>query len=716
MHSDELLIEVLTEELPAQALLNEYKEMPKKLHALFQKHAIEVRNETQNQNQNQNNIEVFYTPRRLCVLVKDFPLFTKETKEEFFGPPIEIACNNKDKAQGLNALGLGFYQKLGLKDPKHFQSAFKNNKEVLYHAKTNPKQPTKNLIMPIVLEFLESLNFGKSMRWGSVEKSFIRPIHNICVLFNGENFNNIEIKEYGFKTKQATKAHRQEGFDFIEVHSPREYFEVLEKNHVILDPKKREEKILQEIKELETKHHIIVEIDRDLLDEVIAITEYPSTLLGEFDKAFLKLPSEIIITSMKENQRYFATFNQESQKEGQKEDQKLHNGFIVVSNAINKDKQKIILGNQKVLKARLSDAVFFYENDLKKPLDNAPLESVVFVQGLGTLRDKMERELIIAQYLTQKYASSLNMPLEKALELMNRAVQIAKADLLSEVVYEFTELQGIMGYYYALKQNENEWVALSLKEQYLPASENAPLPSSVFSAIVALSLKLDSLFSLFSAGKIPSGSKDPFALRRLSFGLLKIVAHYGLKFDLKVDLKNLFEKVGVYQSFDLEILEKFLLERFNNLIDCNPSIIRSVLNTNERDIVAIIQKVKALKRFLDDPKNAQKKELLFSAFKRLANINKDRNPNQTSGFSANLFKEPQEHALFKAFNALKTSAFESLDSKIEAYFGLHAPLEEYFKSVLVMDKDLEIQKNRKNFLWNVYQSFLEIGDIKEIAI
>ncbi|GAA9894657.1 glycine--tRNA ligase subunit beta [Helicobacter pylori] len=700
MHSDELLVEILVEELPAQALLNEYKEMPKKLHALFQKRALEV-----------GNIEIFYTPRRLCLLVKDFPLLTQETKEEFFGPPVKIACNHQDKTQGLNALGLGFYQKLGLKDHQHFQTAFKNNKEVLYHAKIHAKEPTKDLIMPIVLEFLEGLNFGKSMRWGNVEKSFIRPIHNICVLFNGENFNGIEVKEYGFKTKQATKVHRQEGFDFIQVDSPKAYFEVLEKNHVILDPKKREAKILQEIKELETKHRIIVEIDRDLLDEVVAITEYPSALLGEFDKAFLKLPSEIIITSMKENQRYFAAFNQKSQ-----ESPALHNGFIVVSNAINKDKQKIIAGNQKVLKARLSDAVFFYENDLKKPLDNAPLESVVFVQGLGTLKDKMEREAIIAQYLTQKYASSLNMPLEKALELVGRAVRIAKADLLSEVVYEFSELQGIMGYYYALKQNENELVALSVKEQYLPASENAPLPSSVFSAIVALSLKLDSLFSLFSVGKIPSGSKDPFALRRLSFGLLKIVAHYGLGFDLKADLKNLFEKVGVYQSFDLEILEKFLLERFNNLIDCNPSIIRSVLNTNERDIVKIIQKVKALKRFLDDPKNAQKKELLFSAFKRLANINKDRNPNESSEFFISLFKEPQEHALFEAFNAIKTSAFESLDSKIEAYFGLHAPLEEYFKSVLVMDKDIEIQKNRKNFLWGVYQSFLEIGDIKEIAI
>ncbi|WP_120897833.1 glycine--tRNA ligase subunit beta [Helicobacter pylori] len=700
MHSDELLVEILVEELPAQALLNEYKEMPKKLHALFQKRALEV-----------GNIEIFYTPRRLCLLVKDFPLLTQETKEEFFGPPVKIACNHQDKTQGLNELGLGFYQKLGLKDHQHFQTAFKNNKEVLYHAKIHAKEPAKDLIMPIVLEFLEGLNFGKSMRWGRVEKSFIRPIHNICVLFNGENFNDIEVKEYGFKTKQATKVHRQEGFDFIQVDSPKAYFEVLEKNHVILDPKKREAKILQEIKELETKHRIIVEIDRDLLDEVVAITEYPSALLGEFDKAFLKLPTEIITTSMKENQRYFAAFNQKSQ-----ESPALHNGFIVVSNAINKDKQKIIAGNQKVLKARLSDAVFFYENDLKKPLDNAPLESVVFVQGLGTLKDKMEREAIIAQYLTQKYASSLNMPLEKALELVSRAVRIAKADLLSEVVYEFSELQGIMGYYYALKQNENELVALSVKEQYLPTSENAPLPSSVFSAIVALSLKLDSLFSLFSVGKIPSGSKDPFALRRLSFGLLKIVAHYGLEFDLKADLKNLFEKVGVYQSFDLEILEKFLLERFNNLIDCNSSIIRSVLNTNERDIVKIIQKVKALKRFLDDPKNAQKKELLFSAFKRLANINKDRNPNESSEFSISLFKEPQEHALFEAFNAIKTSAFESLDSKIEAYFGLHAPLEEYFKSVLVMDKDIEIQKNRKNFLWGVYQSFLEIGDIKEIAI
>ncbi|QQW82363.1 glycine--tRNA ligase subunit beta [Helicobacter pylori] len=700
MHSDELLVEILVEELPAQALLNEYKEMPKKLHALFNKRALEV-----------GNIEIFYTPRRLCLLVKDFPLLTQETKEEFFGPPVKIACNHQDKTQGLNELGLGFYQKLGLKDHQHFQTAFKNNKEVLYHAKIHAKEPTKDLIMPIVLEFLEGLNFGKSMRWGNVEKSFIRPIHNICVLFNGENFNDIEVKEYGFKTKQATKVHRQEGFDFIQVDSPKAYFEVLEKNHVILDPKKREAKILQEIKDLETKHRIIVEIDRDLLDEVVAITEYPSALLGEFDKAFLKLPSEIITTSMKENQRYFAAFNQKSQ-----ESPTLHNGFIVVSNAISKDKQKIIAGNQKVLKARLSDAVFFYENDLKKPLDNAPLESVVFVQGLGTLKDKMEREAIIAQYLTQKYASSLNMPLEKALELVGRSVRIAKADLLSEVVYEFSELQGIMGYYYALEQNENKLVALSVKEQYLPTSENAPLPSSVFSAIVALSLKLDSLFSLFSVGKIPSGSKDPFALRRLSFGLLKIVAHYGLEFDLKADLKNLFEKVGVYQSFDLEVLEKFLLERFNNLIDCNPSIIRSVLNTNERGIVKIIQKVKALKRFLDDSKNAQKKELLFSAFKRLANINKDRNPNESSEFSISLFKESQEHALFEAFNAIKTSAFESLDSKIEAYFGLHAPLEEYFKSVLVMDKDIEIQKNRKNFLWGVYQSFLEIGDIKEIAI
>ncbi len=442
MHSDELLVEILVEELPAQALLNEYKEMPKKLHALFQKRALEV-----------GNIEIFYTPRRLCLLVKDFPLLTQETKEEFFGPPVKIACNHQDKTQGLNELGLGFYQKLGLKDHQHFQTAFKNNKEVLYHAKIHAKEPTKDLIMPIVLEFLEGLNFGKSMRWGNVEKSFIRPIHNICVLFNGENFNDIEVKEYGFKTKQATKAHRQEGFDFIQVDSPKAYFEVLEKNHVILDPKKREAKILKEIKELETKHRIIVEIDRDLLDEVVAITEYPSALLGEFDKAFLKLPTEIITTSMKENQRYFAAFNQKSQ-----ESPTLHNGFIVVSNAINKDKQKIIAGNQKVLKARLSDAVFFYENDLKKPLDNAPLESVVFVQGLGTLKDKMEREAVIAQYLTQKYASSLNMSLEKALELVSRAVRIAKADLLSEVVYEFSELQGIMGYYYALKQKKTSWL------------------------------------------------------------------------------------------------------------------------------------------------------------------------------------------------------------------------------------------------------------------
>ncbi len=677
----ELLIEIGVEELPAIPFLKELPNIEKKYKKVLQQYALD------------SDFEFFYTPRRLVIWHKEFPLSQADKEEEMFGAPLEIAYKDGEPTPAA----LGFAKKCGI-EVSDLQTAKKGGKEVLYYKKTIKGKDSKEILPKIVKEFLSSLNFGKSMRWGSIQESFIRPIRWIGLLLGDKA---VEFEAYGLKSSNISYPHRHISYEPFSYMSADEYFKKLKEGGVILKWEDRESAILNDFKDIQSKSSVKIEIDKELLSEVVAITEYPKALIGSFDEEFLKLPPEVIITSMKEHQRYFPVFK----------DGKLANGFIVVSNAICDDYSLIVKGNEKVLKARLSDALFFYENDLKNGLDFSGLKNIVYLDGLGSMFDKELREKAIAEFLYEKYEDRLLQEIgdaKKTKELLNRAILLSKADLLTEMVYEFTELQGLMGYYYAKAMGEDDLVALAIKEQYLPNSEESELPSTLFSSIVALSYKLDSLLALFSIGKIPTGTKDPFALRRAVNGVIKIVLDKNLKFDINRDLKELSK---FYKSFDFATLEQFFLERIYQFFSVNPSIIKAVIDSGERDIVELSLKIEALDKIV----NSDGFKDIFSTFKRVANIIKNVKLEDTN-VDESLFEKDEEDELFGAFMRVKNSAYSNYQEKLEALFSLKEPIDAFFDGVMVNVDDEKIKKNRQNLIASIYNEFKSVADIKEISV
>lgn len=684
-----LLIEIFTEELPALPFLKELPHMVEKWQKIAQKHRIT------------STPTLYFTPRRIVLYEQNFATHTQDILIESYGPPLAIAFINGDKTKGLSKAGESFFKKLELPTNTPYEIRIKENKEVLYYAKMQKGVQTKDIVGEILIEWLKALQFGKSMFWGNLNESFIRPVRNIFILLGEQS---VSFNAFGLHSIAQTYPHRDISFEPYAITSPSDYFQSLEKSKVILEQDKRRAMILEQIAVIEAQENIKVEIDEALLNEIVAITEYPRAAYGIFDKQFLQLPNEVIITSMKENQRYFATY-----KDGH-----LHNGFVLVANSTAANLAPIVQGNQKVLKARLSDAVFFYENDLKNGFAPEKLGQILFVDGLGSLLDKTKRESVIALELLKFYTHKIDMKIQESQEILSTAVKYAKADLLTEMVYEFTELQGIIGYYYAQSFGMHPLVAQAIKEQYLPTGEDSPLPSHILSAILALSIKLDNIFALFSIDKIPSGSKDPFALRRAANGVIKIIWHYGLDFDLSIDIPRLYQ-AGGYKPSDMQRIESFFLERLEGMLKVNPSLIRCVLNARVnnakvRNLNTIIHNIEALSAFFEK----SDKQALITLFKRVANIlNDDIIPTH---IDESLLSFPQEIALYQALKALKAKEFNDISEHIATLFSLKEPLEAFFASVLVNDNDNAIKTNRQMLILSIYNEFLRIGDIKDITL
>ena len=679
--SKPLLIEIGVEELPAIPFLKEYPNIEKKYSQILQKYSLLC------------EFEFYYTPRRLVLWHREFPLYQADKQQEFYGAPLNIAYKDEKPTPAA----LGFAKKCGV-DVDELQTAIKGTKEVLYYKKVSSGNKSKEVIGKIVDEFLKSLNFGKSMRWGYNEESFIRPIRSIACLLGSDV---IEFESFGVKSSNKAFPHRHISYEPFSFDLAGDYFKKIQDGGITLFADERRQNILKDFKDIEEQNSVKIEIHDDLLAEVVAITEHPKALMGSFDEEFLRVPAEVIMTSMKEHQRYFPVF-----KNGI-----LTNNFIVVSNAISDDYSLIISGNEKVLRARLSDALFFYENDLKNGLDFSGLRDVLFLDGLGSIFDKEMREKNIIDYLYKKYEKRLvaqNGDKEKLLDLLHRSVLFSKADLLSEVVYEFTELQGLMGYYYAKAAGEDELISLSIKEQYLPNSEDSPLPSKLFSALVALSNKIDSLMALFSIGKIPTGTKDPFALRRAANGIIKIVLKYGLEFDISKDLLFISKQ---YKSFDFTLLEQFFIERIYQFFDVNPSLVKSVLDSGERDIVRLSLKIQALDKIVNS--NGFKES--FTTFKRVANIIKNIDFEDIK-IDNRLLENSEEMSLYSEFYKVKNSDFETYESKLDALFALKPFIDDFFDNVMVNVKDEKIKTNRQNLIASIYQEFKAIADIKEISV
>ncbi len=667
-----LLIEIGVEELPAIPFLNELPNIEKKWSDILEKNRLLC------------DFDFFYTPRRLVLWHREFQVKQEDSTVEQYGAPIKIAY--KDGVP--TGAAISFATKCGV-DVSALDKIDLGKGEVLYFKQEVVGSESKTLLNDMVNEFVASLNFGKSMRWASRTDSFIRPIRSLSILL-GEEIVDAEL--FGVKSSNFSFAHRMVSYEPFTYSFAGDYFCKLDKNGVILYPDERRKIILEQMKNIEQRHNVKIEIDIELLEEVVAITEYPTALIGKFDIEFLELPEEVIVTSMKENQRYFAVYK----------DGKLSNNFIVVSNAKTDDFGYIIAGNEKVLRPRLADAMFFYKNDIRNGLSNEGLKKLVFVEGLGSMYDKCEREAKIASYL----AEILDV---KEKELVQRAVMLSKADLMSEMVYEFTELQGLMGYYYAKIANENDLVSLALKEQYLPTGEDSELPSNVFSSIVALSNKLDNLMALFSVGKIPTGSKDPFGLRRAAAGIVKIAIEH----KLPIDLSKIIDELSTsYKNLDKKVLIEFFNERLFKIFEVNPTVLKAVLAGGETDIYKISQKICALNPIVQSDNFKE----YVATFKRVANIIKDIDVNSKLVIDEDLFENNEEKELYTKFHEAQFKKYATFDEELEALFALKPQLDNFFDNVFVNHEDVKIKTNRKNLIGLVYQGFRKIADIKEITI
>jgi len=678
-----LLIEIGVEELPAVPLLKELKEIENKWAAVLEENALLC------------EFDFYYTPRRLLLWHREFPTKQSDSVEELFGAPVTVAYKDGEPTKAAE----GFARKCGVSLDEIGRSE-KGGKEVLYFKKEIKGQESQQLLGAMINSWIDALSFGKSMRWGSLSESFIRPIRWLNVMLDHKC---VDAELFGVRSAMQTYVHRMSSFEPIDVPDAHRYFGILKEGGVTLYQDERRLKILNDFTALSHKDGFDIEVDEELLEEVVAITEHPTALLGNFDEEFLRLPPEVIITSMKEHQRYFPVF-----KEG-----KLVNKFVVVTNALTDDFSKVIEGNERVLRPRLADGLFFYNNDLKNGLSVAGLEKVVFMKGLGSVSDKIEREQRIASDLFERYSEQICSQNGKSLEenktLLTRAIALAKADLMSEMVYEFTELQGIMGYYYALQLGEDDEVALAIKEQYLPSGEESELPSTVLSAVVAMAIKLDTLLALFSINQVPTGSRDPFALRRAVNGIVRISQEHELAFDIIEVIRDLGSH---YSDIDYEKLDSFILERINQYYDVNPSIIKSVLSSGERELLELHKKVAAVNAIATSESFGS----VFSTFKRVANITKDFDVSQTLHVKPELFEEAAEKALFEAFEKINTNQYESYEAKLDALFSLKPELDTFFDDVMVNAEDEAIKNNRKSLVGSVYKALLDIADIKEISV
>ena len=681
--TEALLIEIGVEELPAIPLLKIVANLEKSWKNILEEYSLSC------------DFDFVYTPRRLVLKHSAMPVSQEDSTLEFFGPPLVASLKDGEPTKAAE----GFARKCGVSFSELGRGE-KNGKEVLYFKNEVKGAKTASLLQEMLEKWLASMSFGKMMRWGSSSDEFIRPLRWIQVRMAE---SSVAVELFGVKSDTKTYVHRMLSYAGVEVPSIKAYENILLEGAVMLEPKEREAVILAQFDALESEHKIIIERDPALLAEVVAITENPQALVGTFDAVFLELPPEVIITSMKEHQRYFPVF----------ENAKIANKFVVVSNAYTDDYSKVVEGNERVLKPRLADGLFFYKNDLKNGLSTNGLEKVQFIDGLGTLADKIVREKNIAIRLLALYMSKVEAETSKSSaeleKLMDKSVNLAKADLMSEMVYEFTELQGLMGYYYAKALGEDTLVYTAIKEQYMPVGEGAELPSSVFSSIVAMSAKLDTLFGLFSVGRIPTGSKDPFALRRAVNGIVRIVTEYDLTFDID-DIIELLK--GAYSDFDTKLLSEFIIERINKSLEANPSVIAAVLASGEKDINEIAKKVSALNTIVSEDTFKEQ----FSTFKRVANISKDVDLESNLNIDISLFQEDAEVTLYNAYEKVINQDYKDYKTQFEALFGLKRELDAYFDDVMVNTEDASLKANRLHTIGSVYKTFKGIADIKEITV
>ncbi|GHC29127.1 glycine--tRNA ligase subunit beta [Aidingimonas halophila] len=689
MTTDTLLLELGTEELPPGALDTLSDALASGIAEGLNKADVPF-----------THVHAYATPRRLAVRVTDLAAKQPDREVERRGPSLSAAFKDGQPTKAAE----GFARSCGVSvaDLIHLET---DKGTWLGYRVQQPGQPIDQLLPDIIAQALAALPVPKNMRWGTSRVEFSRPVHWLVVLYGNQV---IDTEAFDLESGRTTYGHRFHAPDGIALSHADEYLDALETAYVLADRQRRRERIREQVLAEAEVHDAEAVIDDELLSEVSGLVEWPIALTGSFDERFLEVPPECLISSMKANQKYFHLLDRHDH---------LKPLFITVSNIDSRDPQQVIEGNEKVIRPRLSDAAFFYDVDRKSPLitRREGLSNVVFQQQLGTLADKTERIAVVAGHI----ANAINGDVSQA----ERAAQLAKCDLVTEMVQEFPELQGIMGCYYARHDGEADEVAQALYEQYLPRFADDEIPQSQAGLALALADRLDTLTGIFAIGARPTGGKDPFALRRATIGVLNIL----IKGELDLDLQELLtlsaaQHRDVPQPEDLvdQVLE-YMLDRFRAWAQDAGIPAEVYLAVRARPVTKPLDFARRL-RAVHHFSQREEAAALASANKRVSNILTKQGLDVASSHTidSSLLQESAEIALAEA---LKTS-----DAKVQPLFAqadyhtaldnlasLREPVDHFFDEVMVMADDDAIRSNRLALLASLQALFLKVADVSELS-
>ncbi|MEZ0336962.1 MAG: glycine--tRNA ligase subunit beta [Aquificaceae bacterium] len=651
----DLLIEIGTEELPAGVILQ----------------AVEYLKERFSQILGRQDIKTYSTPRRLAFFVENFENKALEKEEVLWGPPVKVAYEEGKPTKAL----LAFLERnsASLEEVVHLQKG--EGTYVAIKRVYKEDTPIEKLSQSFE-EILQSVPFPKSMRWDSSSLRFSRPIRWICALYGEEM---LPLSFGRVKASNITYGHRLLSSGPIEIKNPRDYLNVLKDNYVVADYKERLGMVLAFLKDEAYALGGRPLYPEGLEEEVANLVEFPFAVVGKFEEKYLELPQKVIMTVLAHHQRFFCV----------EKDEKLLPYFIAISNNYPKD-GVIVKGYEKVIRARLEDALFFYREDLKRPLEELvkDLSGVVFHPKAGSMLEKVGR----VGALALKIADILKLPEDKRKKI-ERASYLCKADLLTQMVRELDELQGYMGYIYALKQGEDPEVALALYEHYLPVKPGDTLPSNEVSAVLSVADKLDSINTLMAVGEIPKGSSDPYGIRRLAYGIYAVLD----AFNWDINLREVMESIPPE-------LEEFLKARLSAYLEpYGYDLVRAVLEV--KDPLRPYEVIKEVKR-LASLKEEEEFKNIVEAYRRVVRIlpstwGDDR-------VEENLFKEEEEKALWRSFKALEATG------DLLALSSLKKNIDDFFDKVLVMDPDENIRRNRLALLFRIKRLFNKFADFSKV--
>jgi glycyl-tRNA synthetase beta chain len=684
--SASFLLEIGTEDLPARFLPSAIQQLKANAKTILKSHHIKF-----------SHVITYGTPRRLAVIVDGVPLMQEDSSKEVFGPPKQAAF---DKEGNPTKAALGFAKSQGV-NVKNLILKAKDKGEYVVAVVEEKGVSVKELLPEVLHKIVLSLHLPKSMRWGNGTIRFIRPIRWLVSLFDRETIN-FEID--GIKSSNFTRGHRflsPASFKITEIQS---YKKLLGNNCVVVDHEERRAIITDKMKTLLAPFDEKPFPDEELLDTVTHLVEFPVPVLGSFSTEYLNLPKELLVTVMKGHQKYFAVEDTEGN---------LTNHFVVISNTSEENAETVRVGAERVIKARFEDARFYFEEDKKKPLFERldELRKVTFQEKLGSLYDKTERVASMSKFLSEKVFPSQR-------DSLHRAALLAKTDLITGVVREFPELQGIMGKYYALHDSEDSAVAQALEEQYLPSHSGGRLPQSEVGSLLSIADKLDNITAFFSIGVKPTGSEDPFALRRHALGIIAIL----LNNTYNINIKELVDKslANLTNLKDFNEIEEQILQFFESRIepvfsdqgyghDLVQSILSLSLNvqlSNVKERLDAIQEFKEHKFYND----------FLTAIKRVNNIL----PKKTvPECNPELIREEPEKQLKDHLDSVLSRLPDLLKDKkyagaMDLFTSLTAPINSFFDSVLVMDKNEEIKQNRLSLLSDIWKTISTVADFSQL--